>query len=188
MISNKINIYIFARRPEISIGKSRLKNKIGKILGSNFYHNNLSNLLRKLNSDKRINITLCVNPDSSTKNWPRHISPKIKRIPQGKGDIGKKMSKILNMNKEKKILIGSDIPKISTKVIMETWKKLNRCNVILGPAYDGGFWLIGFANRTNIQNLFKNIDWHKNNTLKQVKNNIPKHKKLLFTQTLYDID
>ena len=188
MISNKINIYIFARRPEISIGKSRLKNKIGKILGSNFYHNNLSNLLRKLNSDKRINITLCVNPDSSTKNWPRHISPKIKRIPQGKGDIGIKMSKILNMNKEKKILIGSDIPKISTKVIMETWKKLNHCNVILGPAYDGGFWLIGFAKRTNIQNLFKNIDWDKNNTLKQVKNNIPKHKKLLFTQILHDID
>ena len=188
MMSNKINIYIFARRPEISIGKSRLKKKIGKILGSNFYHNNLSNLLRKLNSDKRINITLCVTPDSSTKYWPRYISPKIKRISQGKGDIGEKMSKILNMNKEKKILIGSDIPKISTKILVKTWKQLNHCNVILGPAYDGGFWLIGFANRTNIKKLFKNINWHKKNTLKQVKNNIPNHKKLLFTKFLHDID
>ena len=41
----KVNLIIFARRPEISVGKSRLKNKIGKALGSSFYYNNL--LLRK---------------------------------------------------------------------------------------------------------------------------------------------
>ena len=37
----KVNLIIFARRPEISIGKSRLKNRIGKALGANFYYRNL---------------------------------------------------------------------------------------------------------------------------------------------------
>jgi len=184
----KVNLYIFARRPEISIGKSRLKKKVGKSLGSNFYHNNLSKLLRLLNSDRRINVKLCVTPNSATKFWPKYISHKIKRLPQGNGDIGKKMLKILNSDSKAKLLIGSDIPEISPKIILDAWKKLNQCNIIIGPAYDGGFWLIGFSKGTNIKNLFKNINWDKENTLKQIKKNIFNKHKILYSKLLKDID
>jgi len=184
----KVNLYIFARRPEIGIGKSRLKKRIGKSLGSNFYLNNLSKLLRSLNSDKRISIKLSVTPDSASKFWPKYISHKIKRLPQGKGDIGEKMLKILNADSKAKLLIGSDIPKISQKIIIDSWKKLNHCNVILGPTYDGGFWLIGFSKGTNIKNLYKNIDWDKKNTLKQIQKNMPKKQKVLYSKILKDID
>ena len=37
----KVNLIIFVRRPEISLGKTRLKKRIGKILGANFYYYNL---------------------------------------------------------------------------------------------------------------------------------------------------
>lgn len=184
----KVNLYIFVRRPEISIGKSRLKKRIGKSLGSNFYHNNLSKLLRLLDSDKRINIKLCVTPDSATKLWPKYISYKIKRLPQGTGNIGEKMLKILNSDSKAKLLIGSDIPEISPKIIIDSWKKLNQCNVILGPSYDGGFWLIGFSKGTNIKNLFKKINWDKKNTLKQIQKNILKKQKVLYSNLLKDID
>tara|TARA_B100002052_G_scaffold322_1_gene309 strand:- start:2247 stop:2810 length:564 start_codon:yes stop_codon:yes gene_type:complete len=187
-MKKKINIYIFARRPEIGVGKTRLKKRIGKILGANFYHRNLSKLLRTLNSDNRINTSLYVTPDSATYNWPKYISYKIKRFPQGKGNIGNKMIRILNQNKEAKLLIGSDIPHITLSVLNEAWKKLHNCNVLLGPAQDGGFWLIGFSKRTNIKNLFKNINWNRKDTLKQVKNNIHTKYKVLYTKTLKDID
>ena len=98
----KINLIIFARRPEISIGKSRLKKKIGKILGSNFYYFNLIQTIKRLNSDKRINIKICVTPDSSIKHWPKHIFYNLPRIAQGPGDIGKKMWKILSDKSKKK--------------------------------------------------------------------------------------
>ena len=81
---DKINLIIFARRPEISVGKMRLKNKIGKILGANFYYNNLSKTIRSLSSDKRINITICVTPDSAINSWPSYIFPHIPKNYHGR--------------------------------------------------------------------------------------------------------
>ena len=74
---NKINLYIFSRRPEISVGKVRLKKKVGKIIGANIYLYNLLKTIRIFYKDKRINLKICVNPDKATKEWPRYIFPKI---------------------------------------------------------------------------------------------------------------
>ena len=184
----KINLIIFARRPEISIGKSRLKKKIGKILGSNFYHSNLIQTIKTLKSDKRINITICVTPDSSVRNWPKYIFYTIARIPQGAGDIGIKMWKILSDSSKKKIIIGSDIPNISSKIIIKAWKKLHTSQIVFGPSEDGGFWLIGLSHNHKIKKLFHNVDWSKNNTLDQVKYNINSSTKIAYVDTLRDID
>ena len=43
-------------------------------------------------------------------------------------------------------------------------------------------------NSTYIKNLFKNINWNRKDTLKQVKNNIHTKYKVLYTKTLKDID
>jgi len=185
---DKINLIIFARRPEISIGKTRLKNKVGKILGANFYYNNLSQTIRRISSDRRINLTICVTPDSATKNWPKYIFPNIPRISQGSGNIGIKMWRILADNSSRKIIIGSDIPNISSKIIRTAWKKLYYSQIIFGPAKDGGFWLIGLSKNHKIKNLFHNINWKEKNTLKQVKNNICSNIKVGYVDTLEDID
>ena len=100
----KINLYIFSRRPEISVGKTRLKKRVGKIIGSNFYLNNLLNTIRIFYNDKRINLKICVNPDKAVTEWPIYIFPKIKRIPQGKGDLGEKMWNIINFDNKAKII------------------------------------------------------------------------------------
>ena len=184
----KVNLIIFARRPEISIGKTRLKNKIGKALGANFYYNNLLRTIAKINSDKRINIKLCVTPDSSLQNWSKSIFPNIKRIPQGAGDIGEKMWRVFSKNHKKTIIIGSDIPNITNKIILNAWKKLYSSSVVLGPAEDGGFWLIGISQSKKIKGLFNNINWSQRNTLEQVKNNIHPSKKISFVTTLKDVD
>lgn len=184
----KVNLIIFARRPEISIGKSRLKNKIGKSLGANFYYRNLLRTIIKIKTDKRINLKLCVSPDNALLNWPKSIFPKIKRIPQGPGDIGEKMWRVLSKNPNKIIIIGSDILDINSSIILNAWKKLYTSNIVFGPAEDGGFWLIGISESKKIKGLFNNIIWSQNNTLEQVKNNIHISKKISFVKTLKDID
>jgi uncharacterized protein len=184
----KVNLIIFARRPEISIGKSRLKKKIGKTLGSNFYYNNLLKTIVKINADKRINLKLCVTPDNALHNWSNLVFPKIIRIPQGPGDIGEKMWRVFSKNSKKTIIIGSDIPDITNKIILHAWKKLHSSNIVFGPAKDGGFWLIGISQSKKLEGLFKNINWSQRNTLKQVKKNIPSSEKISFVETLRDID
>ena len=185
---NKINLYVFARRPEVSIGKTRLKKKIGKSLGANFYYNNLSKLLRKLSSDKRIKITLYVTPDSATLQWPKYIGINIKRRPQGKGELAVKMMNALSDTAEKKLLIGSDIPNITPKIISIAWKKLLKYKIIFGPSNDGGFWLIGVNKYRNTKTLFSNVNWISKNTLKQTIKNVPNKNLITYSDVLEDID
>jgi len=184
----KVNLIIFARRPEISVGKSRLKNKIGRALGASFYYNNLLKTIVKINADKRINLKLCITPDSAIQDWPKSIFPRIKRLPQGTGDIGEKMGRVFSKSQKKTIIIGSDIPDISSKIILNAWKKLYSSNIVFGPAEDGGFWLIGISQSKKIKGLFNNINWSQKNTLEQVKNNIHPAKKISFVTTLKDVD
>jgi len=184
----KINLIIFARRPEISVGKTRLKKRIGKILGANFYYNNLIQTIKSLNSDKRINITICATPDSSIKNWPKNVFSTIPRIAQGPGDIGIKMWKVLSDSSSKKIIIGSDIPNITSKIIMTAWKKLYSSPIVFGPSEDGGFWLIGLSQNHKIKKLFYNVDWSQNDTLNQVEKNINSSINIAYVDKLMDID
>ncbi len=184
----KVNLIIFARRPEISIGKRRLKNRIGKALGANFYHRNLLRTILKIHNDSRIHLKLCVTPDSALKNWPKSIFPKVERINQGPGDIGEKMWRIFSNNTNKTIIIGSDIPDITSKIILSAWKKLYLSNIVLGPAKDGGFWLIGLANSKKFKGIFNNVFWSQQNTLSEVVKNIPPSESILYVDTLEDID
>ena len=184
----KINLYIFSRRPEISVGKVRLKKKVGKIIGANIYLYNLLKTIRIFYKDKRINLKICVNPDKATKEWPRYIFPKIERIPQGKGDIGIKMWNIINYDKKAKIIIGGDIQNIRSQYIIDAWKKLKNLDIIFGPSEDGGFWLIGVSKIRKLNFIFHDIDWNADNTLSQVIFQIPPNISVGFANTLKDID
>ena len=185
----RINLYIFARRPEISVGKSRLKKKIGKITGSNLYLNNLLKTLKIFYRDKRFNLKICVFPDNASKFWSKSVFPKINRVPQGKGDLGEKMWTILSKDRKCKIIIGSDIIGIKVKYIIEAWKKLKNNDIVLGPAEDGGFWLIGIANKKKLKFIFNNVNWDIDNTLAQLKYNLTKNNiSIGYIETLKDID
>ena len=98
------------------------------------------------------------------------------------------MWRIFSKNPKKTIIIGSDIPDISSKIIFNAWKKLYSSNIVFGPAEDGGFWLIGISQSKKVKGLFNNIIWSKQNTLEQVKNNIHSSNKISYVDTLKDID
>ena len=109
-------------------------------------------------------------------------------MPQGPGNIGDKMWRVFSKNPNKVIIIGSDIPDINSKIILKAWKKLHTSNIVLGPAQDGGFWLIGISQSKKITGLFKNVIWTRHNTLEQIKKNINPSIKISFVKTLKDID
>jgi len=95
-------------------------------------------------------------------------------------------------NGEKLILIGSDCPAITTELLQKGFKALQTDDLILGPAHDGGYYLIG-VNSSNgiktIQQLFNDIPWGTSDvldkTLRQAEN-LQLHVHLL--PTLHDID
>ena len=66
---------------------------------------------------------------------------------------------------------------------------LKRHEIVIGPSHDGGFWLIGFANRKKMSYPFKKIRWSTQHTLTDLLINLKQQKTSYdFTEKLRDID
>lgn len=63
------------------------------------------------------------------------------------------------------VLVGSDIPGISANVLSRAFETLTRRDVVLGPARDGGYYLVGL--RRPAPGLFRGIYWGTDDVLRQ---------------------
>lgn len=83
----------------------------------------------------------------------------IKGVQYG-ADLGERMSNAIQAvlgEKQKVVLIGSDCPTIHRDHIREACNQLSSNQLVLGPSYDGGYYLIGMDN--HYPELFSGISW-----------------------------
>ena len=92
-------------------------------------------------------------------------------IQQG-NDLGQRMehafAQTIQQGAERILLIGSDCPDITADIIISGLKKLNSHDLVLGPAADGGYYLIGLrapGNKNSI--LLNSINWGTDQVLEQ---------------------
>jgi uncharacterized protein len=83
-------------------------------------------------------------------------------VPQGGGDLGTRMLRalqfLLNVTPDGGLLIGSDIPLLTADHLLEAEQTLRASGgVVLGPADDGGYYLIGMTRAH--AGLFDDIEW-----------------------------
>jgi rSAM/selenodomain-associated transferase 2/rSAM/selenodomain-associated transferase 1 len=95
-------------------------------------------------------------------------------FPQGRGDIGLRMGRALEdafeQGFETAVIIGSDIPDITADILQNAFEILNRVDLVLGPAGDGGYYLIGVRRQTFRHwnpELFNDISWGTQRVLPQ---------------------
>jgi len=89
-----------------------------------------------------------------------------KRIQSSSTDLGERMKNAfydLCPGYSKVILIGSDIPHLTTDILEEAIYKLNKTDVVFGPALDGGYYLIGMKYFLSV--LFDNMTWSNDGVL-----------------------
>lgn len=81
--------------------------------------------------------------------------------PQSSGDLGQRMSAAFSTSfqnaAEKVLIIGTDIPEIDEHLLAEAFAKLDHFDLVIGPAADGGYYLL--AMKTFHPELFTNIQW-----------------------------
>lgn len=84
----------------------------------------------------------------------------MKEVQHG-ADLGEKMTHAFNQMFEvgyKTILIiGTDCPEITTELLESAFKNLETHNAVIGPASDGGYYLLGLKARA--PELFSGVDW-----------------------------
>jgi rSAM/selenodomain-associated transferase 1 len=177
-----------AKAPRMGRVKTRLAIDIGVHKAWSFYRHNLNSIVRSLAKSSGWKTWLSVSPDESINK--NHIWPtKAQRISQGFGDLGQRMDKIMQlMPIGPTIIIGADIPEINSSNITDAFRLLGRKDVVLGPAQDGGYWLIGQRRRPRIISLFANVRWSSPYTLADTKQNIPRLASTGYVTKLADID
>lgn len=89
-----------------------------------------------------------------------------KYLQQGK-DLGERMRNAFDaafiMQYEKVIIIGTDCFDLTAELIEEGFQKLKKADIVIGPAMDGGYYLLGMKALYN--QLFENISWSTDSVL-----------------------
>ena len=74
-------------------------------------------------------------------------------VPQGDGDLGAKLARV----EGPALIVGSDCPGVIPNLFVAAATALAERGVVIGPATDGGYYLLGF-NR-DVSFLFENMEW-----------------------------
>ena len=152
------HLVIMAKKPEAGRVKTRLARQIGTPEALRVYRAILAATLRQLGRDPRWRTWLAVSPNTSANStvWPANFDI----FTQGKGDLGDRMQRIFDDLPEGPVMIiGSDIPGIRAGEIAHGFELLGENDAAIGPAPDGGFWLIGLKRFPRIVKPFHNVRW-----------------------------
>ena len=184
--------------------KTRLSKDIGKSNSAKIQSvitKHTISVAKSLQKTKLIDISIAISGlgEKNCRRWSKQLG--IKRFNlQGKGCLGEKMKrqiiinkKFCTQNKIKNIIfIGTDLPDLCHQDLLNTQRKLQHNDLILGPSNDGGYWLIGLSEKIMSSHLylpFIDIKWGTENVLQKTIDNFASIKlKYEFLNKKIDID
>jgi rSAM/selenodomain-associated transferase 1 len=182
------HLVVFAKAPVLGRVKRRLAAAIGPLAALRFHRDNTARLLNRLARDGRWQCWLALTPDHHA-GGKRFWRVPCRRVAQGQGDLGRRMAGALTgLPTGPVVIVGSDIPDIEPRHIVAAFHTLGSCDLVLGPAEDGGYWLIGGRGRKLPRDLFAGVRWSTPHALADTLRNVPRRLRVGFAATLADVD
>jgi uncharacterized protein len=185
-MSNKNRIIVFTRNPELGKVKTRLAKTLGNQSALEIYTYLLQHTektIRKLNYNKAVYYSENIQHNDL---WDDTIYSKY--LQKGT-DLGQRMHNAFqdafNNNFEKVIIIGSDLLDLKPVHIHQAFEHLDTNDFVIGPAKDGGYYLLGMKQIN--PNIFKKKAWGTSSVLKNTLNDI-EHFNVKLLEELNDID
>jgi rSAM/selenodomain-associated transferase 1 len=184
-------LIVMAKTPQAGRVKRRLAREIGVSAATQFARACLTHTLLRLGMDPRWRTFLGVTPDSAVTAtlWsPIVRQGRIERLPQGRGDLGRRMQALFErLPPGPAIIVGSDIPGIGRAEIAEAFRLLGNAQAVLGPAPDGGYWLVGLKGSPRRVAPFAKVRWSSPHALADTLGNLA-GSRVAFAATLSDVD
>lgn len=139
--------------------KSRLAARIGNERAAGVQRLFVETLIRRFASvaQKRV---LCYSPSDRHEEFRRAAGNRWQVEAQVSGNLGQRMETFFARSlqqAERVVLIGSDSPDLPREFVDQAFAALADCDVVLGPAEDGGYYLVGAARR--VPAIFEGIGW-----------------------------
>ena len=143
----KDTLYIAAKAPRMELTKTRLGRAIGHDKAVALYKAFLADLAARF-ADAPFALVWYVTPPEAWEEIApltnqRGRSTRISIQPQG--DWTERQRHLFRdaAGEERVVLIASDSPQITVGVVQEAFRELDRNDLVFGPTYDGGYYLIG---------------------------------------------
>lgn len=185
-IKNSTAICVFVKTPGVSPVKTRLAKTIGNISALNVYNHLLKVLKKLLASLENVDIYWAINEGSEVYDFWEDYSC----ISQSGEGLGLRQWSIFNKIKSKYeniLFIGADCPFITNKTIDEAIAKLKTSDIVFGPAYDGGYYLLG-TNKNIGKEIWCSVNYSSSTTLSEFSDAVSKKYKISKLSILRDID
>ncbi len=166
-------LIIFTRNPELGKGKRRLAATVGDEKALEIYKfllEHTRSITKNIYGIKQVWYSEQVHENDD---WDNLVYEKYAQ--QG-DDLGERMKHAFEKALERHesvIIIGSDMYDLSALEIDEAFKKLNEHDAVIGPATDGGYYLLGFKNSIP-KGIFENKEWGTETVLQETLSDLDK--------------
>lgn len=183
-------LILFTRYPRPGLAKTRLIPTLGPQGAAGLQRRMTEQTLRQaqafsLRCGVRLEIHFAGGGPAAMRQW---LGPHP-FLPQARGTVGERMAQAFMgafaAGSTRTIIIGTDCPGLTADILHQAFVALASCDLVLGPAMDGGFYLIGLTEPRPF--LFEDIAWGTSSVLKQT---LVKAQALTVSQLapLHDID
>lgn len=186
-------LIIFIKYPQAGRVKTRLARSIGRENAARLYRAFVEAILKrtKCKSFQRVIFYNPARKEKETRNWLGEAAPGSVFALQRGRDLGERLSHAFKFafdrGAARAVAIGSDSPLIDKALIVGALRKLRDVRCVIGPALDGGYYLIGLSSLN--EKIFQGIHWGTESVLGQT---IAKLKQLKIKYALlsksFDID
>lgn len=180
---------LFAKYPRPGHVKTRLAAETSPEWAARVVEAFLLDLTRRLRDFPAQRI-LAFAPATERAYFANAIGDSFELVPQTDGDLGVRMKAFFDehlLQAERVVLIGTDSPNVPLEYLAKALEFLNKVDVVLGPATDGGYYLVGCARR--LPPIFENIEWSSPRVLAQTIACLPSPQwRLAMLPPWYDVD
>ena len=156
-------LIIFARYPEVGKAKTRLIPALGPEGATAVYRQLAEQTLAQVQAFRQqhlleVEVRFTGGTQELMQRW---LGQDLLYAEQGTGDLGERMARSLQAafaaGMGRTIIIGTDCPQLDTVILQSAFEALAQQDLVLGPATDGGYYLIGL--RRFVPELFVDIPW-----------------------------
>ncbi len=179
-------LLVFTRNPELGKVKTRLAASIGNENALAVYKillEHTKNILVQVKASKTVLYSEKINEDDI---WNQEWFDK--KLQKG-NDLGERMKNAFqegfNLGFKKIVIVGSDLLDLEVSDLEKAFELLIENDAVIGPAVDGGYYLLGLKNIPN--NIFENKKWSTNTVLQDTLQDL-KHLKYAQLKPKNDID
>jgi len=165
-------LLVFARLPELGRVKTRIAAELGHDRALEVYEAMLADVLERVgdsDEETEVEVMWTASPDATGDDLRRVFGSRRLAMQTG-ANLGDRMciafsERVFFHNASKVMAIGTDEPGVDRHLIDCAFRLLESCDWVIGPATDGGYYLIGCRAADFFPEIFQDIEWSSDSVL-----------------------